>query len=299
MNYYKKWILVVILVIFYGACSKKDDYINLAPGFKLWQLPTHSNNVMNSYIMTTPNELIIVFDGGDVDEAENLYSFLKKHKGHISAWFISHQHKDHNGALTEILTNPKYRDLRIDAIYGSFLSEEEIFLHEPNSLDNARNLNLAISKSNKEFIDLNLGDKIVFDSIAFQVLSVKNPEIHRNFINNSSVVLRVSDNDGISILFTGDLGTQGGDKVLATKGVFLKSVYVQMSHHGSHGVNKDFYEAVNPEYCLWPTPKWLWDNDDGKGYNSGTFTTIEVKGWMDELGVKKHYVMFDGLVQVF
>ncbi len=57
-------------------------------------------------------------------------------------------------------------------------------------------------------------------------------------------------------------------------------------------------QQVNPSYCLWPTPQWLWDNDKGQGKGSGTWKTLTVRGWMDKLDIKRHYVMFHGLQQI-
>lgn len=34
--------------------------------------------------------------------------------------------------------------------------------------------------------------------------------------------------------------------------------------------------------------------DEGKGFNTAHHQTVEVRGWMKELGVKKHYIMFEG-----
>ena len=95
--------------------------------------------------------------------------------------------------------------------------------------------------------------------------------------------------NGVTILFTGDLQVDGGNHVLETVAKEdLKADIVQMAHHGQHAVTKEFYEAVSPSICLWPTPKWLWDNEDGK------YTTPETKAWMKELNVEKHYCMKDG-----
>lgn len=97
-----------------------------------------------------------------------------------------------------------------------------------------------------------------------------------------------------TVLFTGDAGIEAGQKLLAQAGTSLKSDICQMSHHGQNGVDRAFYEAVSPECCLWCTPEWLWNNDDGLGYNTHIWKTVEVRGWMDDLGVKEHYVMKDG-----
>ncbi|MEE0981029.1 MAG: hypothetical protein U0K91_05025 [Acutalibacteraceae bacterium] len=39
---------------------------------------------------------------------------------------------------------------------------------------------------------------------------------------------------------------------------------------------------------LWQTPSWVWDN------RNGNLQTLEVRAWMDELGVQKNYVAKDG-----
>ena len=38
----------------------------------------------------------------------------------------------------------------------------------------------------------------------------------------------------------------------------------------------------------------MWDNDRGKGFNTHIYQTVIVRGWMEALGVKKHYVIKDG-----
>ena len=101
-----------------------------------------------------------------------------------------------------------------------------------------------------------------------------------------------------SILFLGDLGVEGGrrvmEKVSADK---LKADYLQMAHHGQNGVDRAFYERVNPTVCLWPTPDWLWNNNQGKGDDTGPYNTISTRAWVHEMGVKQHHVMKDGLAE--
>lgn len=102
-----------------------------------------------------------------------------------------------------------------------------------------------------------------------------------------------------NVLFLGDAGAEEGDKILKTvPHEILASQYVQMAHHGQKGVNEEFYKVVNPSYCLWPTPKWLWDNDSGAGYNSGPWDTLKTRKWMDDIGVKKNYPAYEGLTEI-
>ena len=71
-----------------------------------------------------------------------------------------------------------------------------------------------------------------------------------------------------------------------------------MSHHGQLGATFEFYKEVSPKYCFWPTPKWLWDNDLGEGFDTGPFKTIKVRNWMKELNVQENYVEKDGDITI-
>ena len=102
-----------------------------------------------------------------------------------------------------------------------------------------------------------------------------------------------------SILFLADLGYEGGEKLLKSKYARkLPSDYVQMAHHGQGGVSEAFYKKVDPKYCLWPTPQWLWNNDQGKGTGTGPWQTLEVRGWMENLSVKENYIDADGIQRI-
>ena len=100
------------------------------------------------------------------------------------------------------------------------------------------------------------------------------------------------DLGGKSVLFTGDCEAEAGRKILRMwkdSGLLGCDICV-MSHHGQGGCDREFYEAVAPSVCLWPTPSWLWTNCDG----TGPFKTLETRQWIQEMGVREQYVMKDG-----
>jgi hypothetical protein len=49
---------------------------------------------------------------------------------------------------------------------------------------------------------------------------------------------------------------------------------------------------------MWPTPLWLYNNDAGKGHNTHSWETVEIRRLMDELGIKKHFFGWQGLNEV-
>ena len=267
--------------------------------FTLWQLPAQTPGQMMSYVLQTDGRKIIVIDGGTAGDAPFLRGFLAALGSHVHAWFVTHPHSDHVDALTAILTDP--RGLTIDAIYGSIPDLEWVEKYEPAPVEHpacVRAFNQALGHSDRRIVQLSPAQVMTIDGVRIEILGVKNPEIKGNAINNSSVVMRVAGASK-SVLFTGDLGVEGGDKLLG--GPYrdrLIADYVQMAHHGQHGVSEEFYRAVQPKYCLWPTPRWLWDNDAGQGPGSGPWVTRTVRAWIRKLEVRKNYVSADGLVQI-
>jgi beta-lactamase superfamily II metal-dependent hydrolase len=265
-------------------------------GFVLWQLPPQTKTQMNSYVIRTSGGKIVVIDGGNEDDSHYLKGFLGVLGDHVHHWFISHPHSDHLDALTAILKEPAMP--KIDAIHGSFPSHEWIARYEPGEEKSLVSFTEACGKKGLTLHEHDLGEVMIIDGIRFEILGIKNPEITRNPVNNSSVLMLVSGS-GKTILFPGDLGVEGGEK--ASNSPFrkkLRAEYVQMAHHGQNGVGEEFYQEVQPLFCLWPTPDWLWDNDNGGGKGSGPWVTITVRGWMEKLGVKKHYVAKDGLARI-
>jgi len=259
------------------------------PGcFTLWQLPSQTGSQIMSYIIQSPEGHIIVVDGGFVGDGPYLRSFLERLGGTVDAWFLSHQHIDHVGAITAILANSG--GLKIENIYGSLLSEKWIQQYEPiedAAMGPARDLNAALRASGKKVSSLSEGQEIIVDRLRFEVLQAADESRpSENAVNNQSVVLRLST-PGTSVLFLGDLGVEGGERLLKGKSAEkLPSEYVQMAHHGQAGVDRPVYAAIKAKYALWPTPDWLWTWD----------TTKEVRGWMKELGVQQNFVLKDGLI---
>ena len=264
--------------------------------FTLWQLPAQTHNQMNRHVLRTAHGHLIAIDGGFAEDAAYLKGFLGALGNRDTAWFITHQHIDHIDALTEILKTPG--DLQIDHIYGSRNTKTWVEAHERDSVENPIQFNAALVAAGRELTELELGQELAFDGVYFDVLVIKNPEITDNAINNSSVVMRVHD-ENWSILFPADLGVEAGRKLLAgSYANRLESDVVQMAHHGQHGAEREFYEAVGARCCIWPTPLWLWDNNSGEGKGSGPWKTLEVRAWMEELGVEQHYCLFNGLQEI-
>jgi len=266
-------------------------------GFVLWQLPSQVDTIGNMYVFRTPGGKVVVMDGGTKAETAYLRGFLAALGNEVEAWFVSHPHEDHIGALNEILQDP--RGLRIATVYHSELAEAWYARNEPDCAALTRAFYANLKKSGVRVVSFDRpGAVIRIDKVSFKILGVANPEITANPYNNQCMVIRAWDRHK-SMLFLADLGREAGEKLLT--GPFrddLDCDYLQMAHHGQNGVSKDFYRAVRFRACLWPTPTWVYNNDTGKGFNTHTFETVEIRNLMDELGIREHYVSCKGLCRI-
>lgn len=265
--------------------------------FTMWQIPSHEDNIGNSYVFRTHKGKLIVMDGGMPVESMFLRGFLGAMGGEVEAWFISHPHGDHMGALSQILTDTQ--DLHIKHIYHSRMPEI-VIKGEPQSEADCRQFYARLEAA-KDILVTDIqkpGNIFSWDGMNLQILSVAN-DFTTNPYNNSSMIMRVWDKRK-SITFLGDAGIECGDKALhGPYGKRLDCDYLQMAHHGQRGCSEQFYSSIKFQACLWPTPTWVWNNDQGKGFNTGILETYNTRVWMDRLGIKEHHVTCtDGLWQL-
>ena len=255
------------------------------------QIKSVQDTICDSYIITTEDGKVLAVDGGHAFEADYFLSYLQgvtgQEKPHIDMWFLSHPHDDHCQVFYEVVEN------RPDA-----LTFDKVCLHyapvgfyenigDEESANDVREFErLRANFPEKVFIPSD-GERFSVGKADFTVLYTFDPAFAN--CNESSMIFRM-DLGGKSALFTGDAGVNAGKKVLSNPeyAALLDCDIVKMAHHGQDGVDRDFYEAVKPTICLWPTPSWVWDN------RNGNLKTLEVREWIEHLGVKKNYIMMDG-----
>ena len=265
---------------------------------QLYLLTNNTPSQMFGCVIQTDNHTI-VFDGGTVGDGAALADFLReKANAHVDTWFFTHPHHDHFGAFLDICRNAP--DVQIDSICCHFPDTAQLCQYEGRAPWEIELWNYFDQLRDTRFADIyheaHVGDTFTFDNVTVRVLRVYNPAITANFVNNSSTVYRIETSQ-TSVLFLGDLGREGGDEVLTTCDInALHADYVQMAHHGQNGVDEHFYRTIKPAACLWSTPDWLWDNDNGGGVNSGPWKTLETRAWMQALGVTKHILNKDGTI---
>ena len=167
-------------------------------GFVMWQIPSHEDTIGNSYVFLTNGGKVIVMDGGHDVEANTLRGFIGALGNEVEAWFISHPHEDHMGALDAILRDQQ--DLVIKNIYHSRISEE-VRLSEEGSAEHCKSYYESLDNASDHInvVDIRQpGGEYVFDDMHLRILSVTLDDLKHPSFNNCSMIMRVWDKAGQS-----------------------------------------------------------------------------------------------------
>ena len=263
-------------------------------GWRMYMFSNRTIDIMLSTVFRSPSGRLVVVDGGWAKDGEFLHGVLRRFGGTVDAWFLTHAHGDHYRGLGAILKKPRCGGLKIGRVVHDFVPDDFIMATEKGCAPHVREFLSDLARSGLKVEKPVPGQVFDFgEGMTFECLNGYDLSMRRDAINNSSICYRV-ENGGKSVLVTGDIAADMGDKLLKTlTPEKLKCDVCFLSHHGQNGAKKSFYEAVNPEVCIWPTPQWLWDNDFGgtHGPGSGPFLTNYTKCWMQELGVKRQYLL--------
>ena len=261
----------------------------------LCQLQHQTSCQMMSYVLSTKDGKLIVIDGGTDQDAQYLVDTLKRFGGPapvVDGWFLTHAHFDHITAFMEVMEHFS-DEVTVKKVYYNFQRADLIEQFESHEAHSILRFNAMAPKFSEKCRVLHKGDVIDFGEARFTALTEPDAGLLTNIVNNSTVALKM-ELCRQTVLFLGDLGLEAGDRMLAEWGSeALKSDFVQMAHHGQNGVSRAVYEAARPKACLWNTPVWLWNNDAGGGYDTHVWQTVVVRGWMEELGVRHHFITKD------
>ena len=269
-----------------------DEVAEGLGGGRVLCLANRSQSQMFGAVFVSPSGRVAVVDGGCFPDGGNLATVLRSLGGHVDLWLITHAHSDHYGALATLLEKPDMGGLHIGELGFAFPDKSWTDRAEPASAPFRARFEAALTRhpglktvrlsKGRRF---DLGDGWTFETLNDYDLDLKVPNI-----NDTSICFSVRAG-GRTWLVTGDVAVQTGRRLVKELGAKLEHEFVFMAHHGQMGADKSFYAAVKPKVAIWPTPDWLWDNDTGKGPGSGPFHTNYTKCWMQELGVKRNYVL--------
>lgn len=212
--------------------------------------------------------------------------FLKKERIiHLDAVFISHPHKDHYEGLKAVLVS----GIRISEVYFNLPNKEICDAEIPWGCDYQQVLayHELLKKYGIPVKEASAGMKFDFGngsmlSILYAFDAINNP-VGRLDINDVSLIMLL-EQDEYKILFTGDLNNKVGS-YLAETVTGLDVDILKAPHHGTEGCAPNtFFEKVNPEIVMVPSPAGLWCSE----------RSARMRNWFDNHKVVTYVNGFSG-----
>lgn len=258
-----------------------------------------------SIVIESNDGKLIVVDGGMDTNRKYLAEFIQKRGGKVDCWLLTHPHVDHVGALTALLERQNapdtpsddYSKIEIGDIYYSFAPIEFYQANEPAyRIPVIQEAYAALAKHDPAKLHYNSprGTEIWVGNIKITVMN----EVFLSTIdagNNTSIAYMIEIN-GKKLMILGDMPHEGAENLMTLwQPEQLKADVVQMAHHGAHGGTQALYQAIDPDWCLWPTHAEQWaKRTETIDPTSDVYTVAVTKQWMDQIGVQHHYVMCEG-----
>ena len=265
----------------------------LLGGVKLISL--ESITLAMGYVVITPDNKVIVIDGGYVGgDTDIMLKLLRTFTHKVDYWFLTHFHTDHTTVPAQLI---EYQDIVIENLYYDFPTSQMVKDLSGDSdypfCDKFENLVKNNPQKVKNVIKPHYKDEYKLgEYVTMKVLNnAWYTERNGNYGNNSGIMFKM-ETPGESVLFTGDLGDRG-DVYLNdewTRKEIESCTLIQMAHHGQNGTSDAFYNAIKDiKVCLYPAVDWIYNNDNGSGFNTANLDSLHTRDLMRERGVMNIY----------
>lgn len=258
---------------------------------------------LNSFIFRTKSGKLVVMDGGHGEERDYLLDTLRAlspDPDHITveAWFFTHLHVDHYGALREILRDESLiGQLEIKHFYHHLLPGEyyanECREKQAGAPEVVADLTSLPCRFGAVVHTVEDGDVITVDELCFHTLHTpKLADGAEMNTNDTSVVWRLDVEGGKSVLFLADAEFVCNRHLLAHPEQ-LRADIVQVGHHGCGNVSRAVYAATGAAQYLWPVGHKFRYSDRGDGLGTHNTGVIQTRAYLDQLGVKPDAHVYD------
>ncbi len=199
----------------------KEEYRkNMVPGQKNKLFMFELFNYGNSFVIQLKNGHFIVNDGGMKDDIEYLIEYLEEYapngeKPVVEAWFITHSHGDHQGALAGLSETPSLaKRLYIDGVYLSMPSDEAFLaVNQLTSktgtmkIQTLPTVTQAADGSNTKIYRPQSGQKYYFCDVVVDIMHTQENLVTQDYANldlNDSSLWTMFNIDGQKFLHAGD-----------------------------------------------------------------------------------------------
>ena len=221
------------------------------------------------YVIQLADGSFIVSDGGYDHRVDELWNTLITLNGSdknivIRAWIMSHSHGDHVPAFVSF--SEKYASkVTLETVMFCPLSDGE-----GGTSYNTQMTSAASKFNGAKVLYVHLGMTFKFCNVTMEILATPD-DLYiaepyegsgKDLIdhNNTSVVFRVTDENGYSAIFLGDLGDTGAYRMIMYFQKYLNSDMCQISHHGVEDFPLIAYRQIQASILFYPCDTSLYNN---------------------------------------
>lgn len=245
------------------------------------------NQIGMSFLYQLSDGSFLVVDGGHIVDAaaDQLYELMQKLSPDgnitIAAWFVSHGHGDHMGALQR-LVEKHAADITVELFVWNLPSESGFRLASEAVRDGRERLTKVAETMNAPVLKVHAGQKLYIRDAVVTMLCTQELVLPQSleYFNDSSLVFSV-ELGGQKLMQLTDCGPLETPILLAlyTNTDAMESELCQVGHHGYLGASSDLYRLINARYLLWPGGSRSYENYKDETYNSWALKNAE-KTWI-------------------
>lgn len=231
---------LILTTLFSGESGSLFDYFGLRDSY------TDAQGIMSvdfldvgqgDCTLITSGDNVILVDGGEAGEAENVINFIKNRNiTEIDCCIATHPHSDHIGSLSKVLSEFEVKDIIMPEIPENLIPTSKAYEKFMRSLsENTGNVYAAQP-----------GDEYEYDGVKIEILG---PVGEYDNLNDMSVVSRIVYGN-TSVMLTGDAETPA-EKDILKNDFDCSADILKIGHHGSRtSSGVDWLNAVNPQYAV-------------------------------------------------
>lgn len=220
--------------------------------------PENTNGM--GYIIRLSDGSFIIYDGGFTADSDTLMKALNRlnvtgEMPHIRMWLLTHMHGDHYQAFLRFSVNYS-KDVKLDYLALN-VAHRYYDVDYSNVYSNGKIASALSTFTGARQLKLHAGSVLRFADAEIEILCTQEelyPGIlSLEFSNDTSVVSRLKLG-GQTVLFPGDAQTMESGVLAYMYGAYLKSDFIQISHHGSvkYSATRELYELIAPEWAFFP-----------------------------------------------
>lgn len=229
----------------------------------------------NCYVIQLKNGHFIVNDGGWEGDLRTLLDWLQEmapegQKPVVEAWFVSHEHEDHNSILRDAVNMYDVADrVAVEGVYVSMVREELKQITGATNIGKTTVYRSYLKNSAGEMTPIyrpHLGDRYYFCDITVEVPYTQEQLAFRNYVDNlnPSSTWLMYNIEGQKFLLAGDAEEVNMKQVAEMYDPSYMDVDIMNAHH--HGLNTytenlGYFQTQTLLYSTWGVYSIYWPAD--------------------------------------